>query len=337
MSTAKTLFGTFVVVFVVTVGAVTAGTVMFDDGTPTSDVEHDHIDASLIAEQTEDGGEIEMGSDEPENTIVIHTGSAPTMGFGMGPTMPIRNQPADRQLSVGSMGGPERDVGPLASVLVENGHEVVYYQEEMEDGPLAEKLDEADAFVTLGTARLTVEERDAITEFADAGGRTVIAADPGRSDDVGEIAASQGLYAEAGYVYNLVENDNNYLGVYTEPTDESSLTEGVDRAVFRGAAPIGSSGGSTVMATNDGTRHSTTREKGTYEVAAVNDNVAMIGDSSFMTPENAHRADNDVLVGNVADFLVTGEQPEADIGGGDEMAPGGEFPEGEFESPETQP
>ncbi|MFC4541900.1 hypothetical protein ACFO5R_08155 [Halosolutus amylolyticus] len=332
MSSVKILFGTFVLVFALTVGTLTGGAMILDDGTPTSDVDHDHIDSSLIADQTEDGGEITMESDEPENTIVIHTGSASAAGIGVGQPLPIRDQPAGPQLSVGSMDGPERGVGPLASALVANGHEVVYYQDERQDGPLADKLDEADAFVALGTASLSVDERDAITEFADAGGRTVIAADPGSSDDIDEIASSQGLYTEAGYVYNLVENDNNYLGVFTGPSGVDPLTDGVEEAVLRGASPVGTSQGTTVLETTDGTRHSTTREAGTYGVAAVNDNVAMIGDSSFMAPENAHRADNDVLVGNVADFLVTGEQPSVDLGGGDEMAPGGEF-----QSPETGP
>lgn len=334
MSAAKTLAGTFVVVFALTVGVVTVGTVVFDDGTQTTDVEHDHINASLIAEQTADGGEIEMESTEQQNTIVIHTGAPERSNGGMGSPFPIEAQSDDRQLSIGSLGGQERDVDPLASVLVENGHEVVYYQGGFEGGPLSATLEDADAFLMAGSTPLSADEREAVTEFADAGGRTVIAADPGSSGDIDQLASSQGLYTDAGYLYNLVENDNNYLSVYTEPTGESELTEGVDRTVFRGVAAVGSSEDATIIETNDQTRHSTTREMGTYDVAAVHDNVAMIGDSSFMTPENAYRADNNVLVGNLADFLVTGPEPTVDFGADAGPGAGGEFGDGGFDNGE---
>jgi len=345
VTTAKTLLGTFVVAFALTVGAITVGAVVLDDDTTTTDVDHDHIDSSLIAEQAEDGGEIEMESSEPSNTIVIHTGAQPMSQTGMQFLDPANDQPTDYRTSVGSIGGQDRDVDPLESVLIENGHEVVYWQDR-QDGDLSEVLDDADAFLTTGSGDLSSEEGEAIAEFAEAGGQTVIAADPGRSDDIGQLMSSQGLYTDAGYVYDLDENDNNYLSVYAEPTDDSALTDGVDRAVFRSVASVGSSTESTVMETDAQARHSTTREQGSYDVAAVDDNVALIGDSSFMTPENAHRVDNNVLVGNVADFLVTGTKPTGELGDddpasggefGDEPASGGEFDDEEFDFSEESP
>ncbi len=305
MSTAKTLFGTFVIAFVLTVSALTVGAVVLDDGTPTTEVEHDHIDSSVIAEQTADGGEIEMESNEASNTVVIYTEAPPALGPGMAGPIPIEDQPTEHELSTGSLGGAERNAEPLATVLRENGHDVVYYNGPEAEAPLSQTLKEADAFVAVGSTALAPDEREAVNEFADAGGQTLIAADPGSSIDISQ----QGLFPTDGYLYNVAENDNNYLSLFIEPTEGAPLTDGVDRAVFRSVTTIGVSDGSTIMETDDTTRESTTREMGTYEVAAVNDNVAMIGDSSFLEPENAHRADNNVLVGNVADFLVTGQNP----------------------------
>jgi hypothetical protein len=47
-----------------------------------------------------------------------------------------------------------------------------------------------------------------------------------------------------------------------------------------------------------------------YGVAVRSGDVAMIGDTDFLTPESAYVADNEVLVGNIADFLVSGDKTE---------------------------
>ncbi|SEP75975.1 hypothetical protein [Natrinema salaciae] len=310
MSSARAVIGTFVVVFVVIVGTVSVGGLVVHDDTPRpSDVDTDHWDPdTVIPEEAPDGGEITMNSTTTGKTVVVHTGGSSAGGAGMGQPLPISDDGSGHTLSVGSLGGTNRGVGPLVSTLVENGHEVVFY----DGGPssrqtLRETLADADAFVTVGSATFTPTERESIGQFADAGGRTVIAASPGSTSDTAQIAATAGLYTETGYLYNLEENDNNHLGVYAEPTGDSPLTDGVDRVVLRGAAPVGTDDGETDLETIDGTTLSTTREAGTYAVAAHSGDMAVIGDSSFLEPENAYRVDNDVLVGNLADFLVTGE------------------------------
>lgn len=324
MSSATNLLGTFVAVFVLIVGAVSVGGLVVHDGTPQpAEVDTDHWDSeTIVPEQAPDGGEIEMDSTEAGKTIVINAGSSSTGGFGMGQPIPVRDGGTDHQLSVGSLGGIDRDVSPLVSVLVENGHEVVFY-----DGgptsnvPLSQTLEDADAFLTVGSATYTPTERETLEEFVDAGGRTLIVSNPGSTGDTAQIASTGGLYTDPGYLYNLEENDNNHLGIYAEPTGDSSLTDGVDRVALRGATPVGSSNGDAVLETSDGTTLSTTREPGSYGVAARNDNVAIVGDASFLTPENVYRVDNNVLAGNLADFLVTGEEPRTDFG--DESGSGG--------------
>jgi hypothetical protein len=317
VSSALNVLGTFVAVFVLVVGAVSVGGLVVSDDTPQPpEVETDHWDPeTVIPEQAPDGGEITMDSTESGKTIVVNTGSSPTAGFGMGQSLPIRDDGTDHRLSVGSLGGVDRSVSPLVSALVENGHEVVFY----DGGPtsnvkLSQTLEDADAFLTVGSATYTPTERNTLEQFVDGGGRTLIVSNPGSTGDVAQIASAGGLYTDPGYLYNLEQNDNNHLGVYAEPAGDSSLTDGVDRVVLRGATPVGSSSGDAVLETTNGTTLSTTRKAGTYGVAARNDNVAVIGDAAFLTPENVHRVDNDVLAGNLADFLVTGEEPTTEFG-----------------------
>ncbi|AHF99321.1 hypothetical protein HALLA_11075 [Halostagnicola larsenii XH-48] len=213
---------------------------------------------------------------------------------------------------------------PLVTTLVENGHEVEFYSGAMNDGPLAQTLSDADAFVAPGSVSFTEQDQETITSFTDAGGRFVMTANPGSSDTAAELGDSNGLYTEAGYLYNLTENDNNYLSIYAEPTGSSDLTDGVEQVVFRSASSVGASDSDTVLET-DATM-STSREDGTYGVGAVDGNVAMIGDSSFLEPENAYRADNNELIGNVADFLVTGSVDETSLPGADNESPAGQQP-----------
>ncbi|KDE59478.1 hypothetical protein EL22_21750 [Halostagnicola sp. A56] len=322
-ASARTLLATFVFGFVVTIGLVAAGTVVVEDGTPDlPDTEQDHFqpDEALPAE-TSDGGEITMDSQAQTNTVVIHTGGAAGGQTSLG-QLPIQDTGDGPELSTGSLGGTERGVTPLVTTLIENGHEVEFYAGAATDGQLSQALSDADAFIAPGSVSFTEQDRETISTFTDAGGRFVMTANPGSSATVAELGASNGLYTEAGYLYNLTENDNNYLSIFAEPTGSSDLTDGVEEVVFRSSSAVGSSDGDAVLETE--ATMSTTREDGSYGVAAVDGDVAVIGDSSFLEPENAHRADNNVLVGNVADFLVTGSVDEASLPGAGNQTPAGQ-------------
>jgi hypothetical protein len=58
----------------------------------------------------------------------------------------------------------------------------------------------------------------------------------------------------------------------------------------------------------EGSELSTTRASTEAPLLVRTDGVVMVGDSDFLSPENAQRADNDALIGNLADFLVTNDR-----------------------------
>jgi hypothetical protein len=142
----------------------------------------------------------------------------------------------------------------------------------------------------------------------------IVATEPDAAfDQPGAVGldSTLGVTTDPGYVYNMQENDLNYQRVYAAPTGESdgALTEGVDRAVLPSATPVGTTvGGSDVLAPIEGSELSTTRASTEAPLLVRSDNVVMIGDSDFLSPENAQRADTDALIGNLADFLVSGGQ-----------------------------
>jgi hypothetical protein len=104
-------------------------------------------------------------------------------------------------------------------------------------------------------------------------------------------------------------DDGHFKSVSAEPADETELTEGVDRLVLREAVPVVAGGNATAVAGDVGeTTLSTTRRDGHHTLVARSGGVVAVGDTDFVRSENAYVADNEVFVGNLADFLVGGDK-----------------------------
>ncbi|MFC7020689.1 MULTISPECIES: DUF4350 domain-containing protein [Haloarcula] len=221
-------------------------------------------------------------------------------------------------------------LAPIVTTLTENGATVKYHVGERQGGrSLNASLREADAFLVLGAeSRYTEAQLAGLDAFTDAGGRVLVMNEPaqasygglvrfgmprGRSSVTSPLApvlSQHGLAYDNGYLYNMDEYALNYRSVYATPTGSSPLTEGVDRTVLYTSTPI--TGSDTLLTTTDGTTLSQTRRQGTYGVLARSGNVVAVGDSSIATQEFLYRADNEQLVGNLLDFLVSGEKSPAD-------------------------
>lgn len=340
MSRSGTLLGVFVVVFVVTVGAVAVGGFVLSDDTPeqadldTSQWELDNVSPA----GADEGGELTMDSAEETNTVLVHVAGTVDETDPLLDDVPLED--TNEAITTGGPAGPERSVEALVSTLIAHGHEVQFYSEEGtqnafgEETGLSDELVDVDAFVTTDPAALSSDARASVDTFAAAGGRVFVGADPGQAEAVAELGSDAGVYQDTGFLYNLDENDQNYLSIFAEPTGPSELTAGVDRVVLRGGAPITPSDGTPLLMSDDTTELSTTQRTDAYGVGVLAGNLTVVGDTSFMAPENAYRADNNVLIGNIADFLVTGEIEEDPFEGpqdGEQDPP----TNGEFEPPQN--
>ena len=308
--------------FVVTLAAVTggaavAGYVTADGAAPAPAIQNDHYqNPDLIANDTPGQATVEMDASAGSQTVLVDPGVEPATAR---PVLPFS------LIGLGGGGVADRDIRPLANALIENGHEVGVYVPDPdqqrrparpgaeETTQLGERLAEADAFVTFRTD-YDEAELDEIESFVESGGHVVVATEPDAAfDQPGAVGldATLDVTTEPGYVYNMEENDLNYQRVYAEPTGESdaALTEGVDRAVLPSATPVGTTiAGSDVLRPVEGSELSTTRASTEAPLLVRTDGVVMVGDSDFLSPENAARADNDALIGNLADFLVTNDR-----------------------------
>lgn len=315
MSSAVGRAAVFVVVLVATVGA---GVVLADGGgSPTPSVDGSPADVftgeDAVAAVPEESGTVTMDADASGTTVLVDAGHG---------SAPSREQ-----------------LAPLATTLVENGATVRFYTGQR--APLNASLREADAFVTFGAERgYTDAELAGIEAFTDAGGRVLVLDDPARQSVGGllltrpsqsgletplaPLANQYGLAFEGGYLYNMHEYDTNYRNVYATPAGDSALTEGVDRLVLHESVPV--AGGQPFVTTTDRTTLSATREQAAYAVAARSGNVVAVGDTALFGQEYLRRADNEVLVGNLLDFLVSGEKSPADAPQSPERGSGGGSP-----------
>lgn len=250
------------------------------------------------------------------------------------------------------------EIQPLVDTLVENGHEVRFYgssgQQSFQTATLNDSLAQADAFVSIAPgSRFSDDEVRGLESFEERGGRVLLLAEPDSleistsgglfgfgvsqvSTSLTALSTSFGMNVDTGYLYNMYERQNNYRNIYAEPSAEGNLTEGVDRVMFPQATAVSvdSSNVTTALTAIDRTQLSSTREGGTYAVAAQNGNVTLVADSSFIAPTHHQVADNEVLLGNVAEFLVTGNKTAVET---TTPTPGGGFGPGPGPSPGPGP
>lgn len=289
----------FVVLVAVIVGG--AAAVPFVSGGQSDDVTNlaerqTDIDAVTVPEAAAEG-EITMDSDADSKTVLIDRAHA--------------NRLSDEKLSI------------LVNTLVANGHEVDFVTREQARGPAwNESLRSADALLIANPNQpYTPGQLAGVQAFADAGGRVVMMSDPAsiqrsglfgfgvqqQSNDDPALNSVFGISAQSGYLFNMHEYQQTFTSVYATPGD-GPLAEGVDQVVVRDAAAVSTADGQTALTAGEQTRLSTTRRADTYGVAVQSGNVSLIGDTDFLTPESAYVADNNVFIGNIADFLVTGEK-----------------------------
>ncbi|MEF8773811.1 MAG: DUF4350 domain-containing protein [Halobacteriales archaeon] len=217
-------------------------------------------------------------------------------------------------------------LAPMTNELSEQGATVRYYVGSSAGQRLAPVLREADAFVVFGgSQRFSDDELEALAAFSEAGGRVLVLNEPSGSDagaggydpfgsDVSApltpVVSQYGMDFGDGYLFDVHEYSGNYRNVYATPTGSSPLTEGVDRLVFHESVSV--RGGDTLVTTRETAAKSTTRRQAAYGVVSRAGDVVVVGDASVLSRQFLYRADNEVFVSNLLDFLVTGDKTPDD-------------------------
>jgi len=243
------------------------------------------------------------------------------------------------------------DLTPLVSALVDAGHEVRFVGEGTgaragTASDFERTLQDADAYVVAAPSTpFTPEQVDAVEEYADGDGRVLVLEDkPSTGAAISSIAgvavsttggavesqadnlASRfGVAFGTSYLYDMTTDKGNFKAVTASPATGNELLDGVEEVVLREPVPVRTGGGADALVTTvPSAALESTRESGEYTVLARNDNVVAVGDVSFLTPDSYREADNEILVGNLATFLVSGDK-DPDVpstGSSDDQTPG---------------
>jgi hypothetical protein len=223
------------------------------------------------------------------------------------------------------------DLTPLRDHLTQRGVAIETF--DGSSGSLRTQLRGATALVIIApTSRYTAEERDAIADFVEDGGRLLLAADPTRPvppeeeeesldsalvplrasaiPAINSLANAFGVAYFDDYLYNLVENEGNYRNVrFTVLSNEHSLTQGLEMVVFFAAHSLRSDGLSLVSGDENTLSSLRSGETGlTAAALAANGRVLALGDITALAPPYHTIADNDRFLSNIAHWLAAAER-----------------------------
>jgi len=123
--------------------------------------------------------------------------------------------------------------------------------------------------------------------------------------EINSIATGFSILFRNDYLYNLKENDGNFKYIYLTEFKENNITRGLHKIVFYTSSSVFGDG---IIVTNNDTYSSNSGEKGRYSVAVMTEDLhtLAIGDITFLT-EPYNVMDNNRLINNIADFLVTSD------------------------------
>ncbi len=194
------------------------------------------------------------------------------------------------------------------------------------DPHLFTRLKYASAYVVFSSSQpFYSEEISQVRDFVARGGRLIVFADPTRGmmnidyysgsitslpdvDTVNPLLAPFKIAVNNDYLYNLVKNEGNFRNVVFGKFAPDPLTAGLTQVAFYGAHSVRTLDGKSLITGDQYTLSSTTDSGEGLSAAALgaDGNVLVLGDFSFLVPPYNTVADNNVLIGRIADFALGG-------------------------------
>ncbi len=186
-------------------------------------------------------------------------------------------------------------------------------EEELEEEPLGEEekpeeeLLPADTFIVVcPQSEFSREEEETVDEFLNNGGKLLLIADPTRYSEINSLSLKFGLIFEPDYLYNMKENEVNYRNIFVAEFKENEVTKELEKIALYTAGSI-SSADSGIAFVDENTFSSMveTRKRLSPIALAQESKVLAIYDLTFMTEPHNGILDNNQLISNVADWLMS--------------------------------
>jgi hypothetical protein len=135
--------------------------------------------------------------------------------------------------------------------------------------------------------------------------------DPTRNEPehINSLAGHFGVLFEDDYIYNLVENDNNYRNVILRDFSEDAVTRGLESVAFYSACSLNASGAALITGDKNTTSNLETVGSHPHVASLTSENqVLALCDLTFLTEPYNTVLNNAQLVANIARFLSSGER-----------------------------
>lgn len=191
------------------------------------------------------------------------------------------------------------------------------------------KLKYASAFITISpSVTYTTDEVRILKNFVNRGGRLLVFTDAtryslyydymsGNPITYGDVNAVNPLLEPFSisinndYLYNLEKNEGNFRNVFFDEFAKSELTFGLKEVAFYGTHSVESPSGLILLRGTESTLSSANDANDPAQGGAAlsaDGNVIAFGDFTFMSSPYNQYADNASLIGNLADFALSGER-----------------------------
>ncbi len=184
--------------------------------------------------------------------------------------------------------------------------------DEEKEGDEEEEEELPDAFIVVcPQLEFSKEEREAVDEFVNNGGKLLLIADPTRSNQMNHLSLDSGLIFEPDYLYNMKENDMNYRNIFVTEFKENEITKHLEKIALYTAGSITSAeSGIAFVDQNTFSSLIETRQRLSPIALAQESKVLAIYDLTFITEPHNGVFNNNQLIANIADWLVPPAEEE---------------------------
>ena len=205
----------------------------------------------------------------------------------------------------------EEPLGEEENEVADQGEEPLEEEEEDEEEEQKEKPPPDSFIIVTPQKEFSKEEKEAIDEFVDNGGKLLLIADPTKHSQMNSLSLEFGLIFEPDYLYNMKENEINYRNIFVTEFKENEITKNLEKITLYVAGSISSAEDGIAFVDRDTFSSIIESRKQLSPMALARESkVLAVHDLTFMTEPYNGTLDNNRLIANIADWLASPPEEE---------------------------